>query len=286
MKKTVWLVMALFGVSVLGAALSACGAGSKPAAIVNGETITVKEIDDRFSALSPAVRDSIGNDKARVLDQLVMETLLMQEARKRRLESDAEVVRLMHDARKQILFGRLFELLRKEDKTSIPDEQIAQFYEKNRSSFAVPASLRASHILLADEATAQQAQARLKSGEPFAKVAEEMSTDPSKQRGGDIGYFSKGQVIPEFEQACQSMKVGEVSKIVKTQLGYHLILLTERREAREKSLDEVREQIRQAILSQQSQKFAESYVQQLRSKAQIKRMGPYAAPASATASSK
>lgn len=282
MKKTVWFVMVLFGISALGAFLSACGAGSKPAAIVNGETVTVQEIDDRFKALSPAVRDSIGNDKAKVLDQLVMETLLMQEARKRRLESDAEVVRLMHDARKQIMFGRLFELLRKEDKTSVPEDQITQFYEKNKASFAVPASLRASHILLADEAAAEQAQSRLKSGEPFAKVAEEMSTDPSKQRGGDIGYFSKGQVIPEFEQACQSLKVGDVSKVVKTQLGYHLILLTERREAREKSLEEVKDQIRQVILSQQSQKFAENYVQQLRSKAQIKRMAPYSASAAAS----
>ncbi len=112
MKKTVWLGMALFGISTLGVLLSACGAGSKPAAVVNGETITVQDIEQRFSALSPAVRDSIGNDKAKVLDQLVMETLLMQEARKRRMESDSEVVRLMHDARKQIMFGRLFELQR------------------------------------------------------------------------------------------------------------------------------------------------------------------------------
>jgi peptidyl-prolyl cis-trans isomerase C len=279
-KKTVWLVLALFGIS----ALSACGSGSRPAAMVNGETITVKEIDDRFSSLSPAVRDSIGNDKSKVLDQLVMESLLMQEARKRRLEADQEVVRLMHDARKQILFGRLFELLRKEDKTSVPEEQIAQFYEKNKSSFSVPATLRTSHILLNDEETAQQAQVRLKAGEPFAKVAQEMSVDPSKQRGGDIGYFAKGQVIPEFEKACESLKIGEVSRIVKTPLGYHIILLTERREAREKSLDEVRDQIHQVILSQQSQKFAESYVQQLRAKAQIKRMGPYSAPAAPAAS--
>lgn len=261
MKVSVWfLALALLG---------GCGPQGKVAAIVNGHLITSKEVDERIAHLNPALRQSLGNDRRRMVEQLVTETLLYQEAGRRGLEQDPEVRKLLQEARRQIMIGRLLEKVRKESTGTIPEEEIRQFYEANRASFNQPESWRASHILTADQAAAEKALARVKAGESFAQVAQEVSTDPSKVRGGDIGFFSKGQVIPEFEAACRDLKPGELSKVVKSSLGYHLILLTERQEAREKTLDEVKDPIRQILEGQQSQKKLDAYLQRLRSKSQV-----------------
>lgn len=250
-------------------ALSGCGSGGKVVAVVNGQVITVKDLDDRMSGMNPATRQALGNSRGRVLEQMVMEALLLQEARRRGLENDKEVKNLLREARRQILFGRLVEVLRAEKPVEVPEEEVARYYEENRSNFAQPDSTRASHILTNDEETAKKALARVKAGEPFAKVAEELSADPSRANGGDIGFFAKGQVIPEFEEACRKLKPGEVSDVVKSSLGYHVIQVTEKREARERTLDEVKDRIRRALEQRQQQQHLEQVVQGLRSKAQV-----------------
>ena len=281
-------LVSVFSLLVL---FSGCGSSGKPAAIVNGQVITVEEVDRRMAHLNPMVRSSFGNDPNRVLEQMIMETVLLQEARRRGLNRDTEVVHLMQDARRQILFGRLLEVLRDEGPSTVTDAQVREYYEKNPERFIQPEEYRASHILVSDEETAKKALARIKSGEPFAKVAQELSTDPSKTRGGDIGFFSAGQVIPEFEQATRKLKPGDVSDVVKTPLGYHVIFLTERRASGRKSFEEVEKDIRALLENQQRQQRVESVVQELRGKAQIQiREGvlpksPASAPASQPAPS-
>lgn len=272
MKVSVWFLALAF--------LAGCSSQGKAAAIVNGHAITSREVDERMARLNPALRQSIGNDRRRVIEQIVTETLLYQEAGRRGLETDSEVRKLLQEARRQIMIGRLLEVVRKESTGTVPEEEISRFYEANRASFTQPESWRASHILVADQTEAEKALSRVKGGESFAQVAQEVSTDPSKTHGGDIGFFSKGQVIPEFETACRDLKPGEVSKVVKTPLGYHILLLTEQRAAREKTLDEVRDPIRQILEGQQGQQKLDAYLQQLRSKSQVKIYEP-AAPSNA-----
>ncbi len=251
------------------AALAGCGSGSKVAAIVNGQVITVKDMDDRMAGMSPAARQAMGNNRVRLLEQMVMESLLLQEAQRRGLDRDRQVKQLLREARRQILFGRLVEVLREEQPVEVPEEEIAKYYEEHRSEFAQPDSTRASHILTNDEESAKKALSRVKAGEPFPKVAEEVSLDPSRSNGGDIGFFAKGQVIPEFEEVCGRLKPGEISDVVKSNLGYHVIQVTEKRSARERTLDEVQGRIRQALAQQQRQRRLERVVQELRSKAQV-----------------
>ncbi|MBI3322518.1 MAG: peptidylprolyl isomerase [Candidatus Omnitrophica bacterium] len=249
--------------------LAGCGSGGKIAAVVNGQVITAKEIDDRMTAMSKVTRQAVGTDRARVLEQMVMESLLLQEAKRRGLEHDREVKKLVTEARRQILFGRLVEVLRDEQKAQVPQEEVAAYYEEHRAEFAQPDSTRASHILADNEEAAKKALSRVKAGEPFGKVAEDVSTDPSRTNGGDIGFFTKGQVIPEFEAACEKLKPGEVSDVVKTPLGWHVILVTEKRAARERALAEVEDRIRGALEQRQKQRHLEQVVKDLRSKAQI-----------------
>lgn len=254
----------------IGILLSGCGSNSRVAAVVNGEVISVSELDGRMARINPATQASFGGDKKRFLEELIMERILFQEARRRGLEKDGEFRRFLEEAKRQLLVGRLVEALRGEAVAQVPEEQVAEFYQKNRESFRMPESYRASHILVDGEETAKKALQRIQEGEPFAKVAEELSTDPSKSRGGDIGFFSSGQVIPEFEAACRNLKPGEMSRPIKTPLGYHVILLTEMRASRQRLLEEVQDQIRQALLKQQSQRHVESSVQRLREQAQVK----------------
>jgi peptidyl-prolyl cis-trans isomerase C len=249
---------------------SGCGSGGKVAAVVNGRVITTKELDDRVAGLGVSGRSLAADQKDRLLDQLVVESVLLQEANRRGVARDAEVRKMLREAERQILIGRLLEMLRKEKEAPVTEAQVAQFYEANRDNFKQPDSYRVSHILAADAETAKKGLERVKGGEPFAKVAEELSIDPSKSRGGDIGFFSKGQVIPEFEEAAMKLKVGEISGVVQTPLGYHIILLSEKKPAHQKPLEEVKDQIHQGLQGQQGQQAVQSVIQELRSKAQIK----------------
>ena len=258
---------------------SGCGSSGKVAAVVNGRVITTKELDDRLTGMGQSAGSLSADQKSRLLDQMVVETILLQEANQRGLSRDAEVSRLLHEAEKQILIGRLLEALRKEKEAPVTDEQVAQFYEANKDKFKQPDSYRVSHILVADAETAKKALDRVKGGEPFAKVAEELSIDPSKSRGGDIGFFTKGQVIPEFEEAAMKLKAGEISGVVQTPLGYHIILLTEQKPAHQKPLEEVKDQIRQGLQGQRGQQAVQSLIQELRSKAQVKIKERFEAPA-------
>ena len=259
-----------------------CGSKGKVSAVVNGQVITVQDVERRISNLSPALRGA-GGDRPRVLEQMVLETVLLQEAQRRGLNRDSEVVRLMGEARRQILLGRLIELVREEQKAGISDDQLQQFDDQTRASFLIPQSYRASHILLNTEEAAKKALARIRGGEAFEQVAKEVSADPSKDRGGDIGFFTSGQVIPEFEQACKKLKPGEVSEVVKTPLGYHLILLTEEKPAGQQPFEEVKDHIRRSLETQQRQRMVEAFVKDLREKSQIQVRE--AVPPSAKASS-
>jgi peptidyl-prolyl cis-trans isomerase C len=142
---------------------------------------------------------------------------------------------------------------------------------------------RARHILVRVSPTAskdekdaamkkiKEAQAHLKKGEDFADVAKKYSDDPgSKDRGGDLGYFSRGDMVPAFDKAAFSLDVGQTSDIVTTDFGYHIIQVQEKKAAGKMSLDEIKDDLREYLFQQRGAKRFESYVKDLRSKADIK----------------
>ncbi len=155
-------------------------------------------------------------------------------------------------------------LLEKKGDMAVTDAEAQDFYGKNERFYTEKAGIRASHILIKlpenptpeDDKKAmdkvKQAQERLKKGEAFDKVATEMSEGPAANKGGDLGFFSQGRMVKEFEDVAFKMKVNEVSEPVKTRFGYHIIKLMERREDRKKTFEEVKEQI---VKSLQNKKF-------------------------------
>ena len=132
----------------------------------------------------------------------------------------------------------------------VTEEQALAYYNENQSYFITPLSLRASHILLLDaehtdarRAEMEQILERLNNGEDFAELAMEYSEDGSAENGGDLGTFGLGQMVPEFENAALALEPGEISGIVETQFGYHIILLTEKTEETLSPFEDVRESI-------------------------------------------
>jgi parvulin-like peptidyl-prolyl isomerase len=181
-------------------------------------------------------------------------------------------------------------LLEKKGELGVTPEEAQGFYDKNERFYTDKAGIRASHILIKlpenatpeDEAKAmekvKQAQARLKKGEAFEKVATELGEGPAASKGGDLGFFSEGRMVKEFEDVAFKMKVGAVSAPVKTRFGFHIIKVTDKREDRKKPFEEVKEQI---VKSLQNKKFfteRRKLVAELEKTAKIERFLPEPPP--------
>ncbi|MBI4227619.1 MAG: peptidylprolyl isomerase [Candidatus Omnitrophica bacterium] len=218
--------------------------------------------------LSPAARSAIGDDRRRLLEEMVLETVLFQEARKRGMDREPQVRELVAEARRQIMIGRLME---KEGEQSPPvtDQEIVEYYEQRKAQFAQPERWRASHILVSTEAQAKEALERLGKGERFERVAEALSQDTSKSKGGDLGYFSRGQLIPEFEEAATQLQVGQTSGVIKTSLGHHVISLTDHQAAQQRGLGDVRDQITQELKNRRARARSDQFVNELRKQARV-----------------
>jgi peptidyl-prolyl cis-trans isomerase C len=161
------------------------------------------------------------------------------------------------------------------------DAEAKEFYEKNPDKFKQGESVRASHILVmagenADEATKKAARTkiegllkRVRAGEDFAKLAAEYSDDGSKAQGGDLGFFQKGQMVPAFDQVAFSLAPGEVSDVVTTQFGYHIIKLAERRDPTTVPYEQVKPQIVEFLSSEKKRERVDAFIQEAKKRAKI-----------------
>jgi len=121
---------------------------------------------------------------------------------------------------------------------SVTEEEVEMFFEGNKENLGTPEQLRCSHILVETQAEAEEVLLALEAGADFAKLAALKSGDAeSRERGGDIGFFQPGTIFPEFEQAAAALKIDETSGVVPTRAGFHVIKLTERKEAIPATLD-------------------------------------------------
>ncbi|HNV71915.1 MAG TPA: peptidylprolyl isomerase, partial [Candidatus Ozemobacteraceae bacterium] len=150
-------------------------------------------------------------------------------------------------------------------KVQVSDEDIKDFYTKNLTQFAKPEEVRAHHILVEKEERAKELLATIEKKEKtFEDVAQADSKCPSGKRGGDLGFFSKGQMVKEFDEAAQSAEIGKVVGPVKTEFGYHLIRVDERKASGTAALDEVKDFIKQQLLPDRQRKALEEYVAELK----------------------
>lgn len=158
-----------------------------------------------------------------------------------------------------------------ESDIEVTDEEITTYFEENKESFSEPEQVEASHILVEDEEKANEVKEKLNAGEDFAELAKEYSTDASNaENGGELGFFPQGQMVPEFDEAAFSMKVGDISDPVKTSYGYHIIHVTDKKEAKEATLEDHKEDIKKALFDQEIQTKYTTWISEKREKLDIK----------------
>lgn len=166
-------------------------------------------------------------------------------------------------------------------KIKVKDKEMETFYEENPQFFERPESITASHILVQlseDAGEEERDEARQKidevaekiaSGEDFAALAEEYSEGPSASKGGSLGSFSRGDMVPPFEEAAFALEEGEVSDIVQTQFGYHIIKVSEKSEAGTAPFEEVKESISNYLAQEQEQEAITSYIETLKEEYEV-----------------
>lgn len=248
------------------------GSASLPAdtvAEVNGAKIT-KDLLDKVMQQAPAGTQS-DDPKVRrqVLDKLIEVEMVAQEAQKEGLDKDPDFVMSLDMMRKQQLYVAL---VRKKvlDAVKVTPEEVKAYYDANKDQFVSGEEVHASHILVDTEAEAKAIKAQLDKGADFAKLAKDKSKCPSASRGGDLGYFGKGKMVPEFEKAAFALKVGQISGPVKTQFGWHIIKVLDKKDSKVKSLDEVKAEIEQKLLQEKQKKAYDDLLASLKSKMDVK----------------
>jgi peptidyl-prolyl cis-trans isomerase C len=154
-------------------------------------------------------------------------------------------------------------------KVSVSDDEVNAYFKANRGQFDRPAQVRARQIVVAEEAKGQEALSLLRQGQPFAEVAMEYSLSPDSQQGGDLGFFARGEMPLEFDEIVFDLPVKRLSDLVKSEYGYHIFLVEEKRKAKRLSKKEATEEIRSILESRKKEEVYLGWLQDMRARAVI-----------------
>jgi peptidyl-prolyl cis-trans isomerase C len=231
---------------------------------VNGLAITDADVDQFLASLG-ARGQNYNNPQGRamVLEQLIHQKLFLCEAMKNLYEAEPAFKAQLKQMKDSLLTNYAME--KALANITIKDEEAKKFYDENPEQFQTGEVVNASHILVDTEEKANEILSKINAGEvSFADAAKEHSSCPSSQEGGNLGEFGRGQMVPEFDQACFTMEVGELRGPVQTQFGFHIIRLNARNEAKIMEYSEVKENIEQHLMNQKQTDAYRSKVNQLK----------------------
>lgn len=245
----------------------------KIAATVNGEVITVDDVNRMYENLAPRMRDAYEQNGGRetFLEQYLRKRLLVQEAAKNNFDKNPEIAALLRDAREAALFDLYVRRVVAED--VVPEKDIKVYYDQHQDEFKTAERVKARHIVGTpiaenvvfntskdnaknDDEAKRKIENILKTLTPsnFAEQAMRFSEDPSAPQGGDLGWFERGKMIKDFEDVAFNTPVGHISPMFKTQFGYHVLLVEARQPAGVKPYAEVRNIIREKLLNERADK--------------------------------
>ena len=250
---------------------------------VNGKAITSDEVNEalmqatqgRFSTLPQDKQQELGQ---RILQEMVMQEVVYTDAKKQGIDKSKEFRDELAKVTEQIKKRLAVQIWQKKvsDKVSVTDKEISDYYNKNKAEFQEKERVHAYHILVKteDEANKVISQIKYLKGadleNKFMALAKTNSTGPSQSKGGDLGMFTQGQMVPAFDKAVFSMDVGAITTTpIKTEFGYHVIYLKEKKPARMLGLNEVKNFISQRIKMDKFKGVVQAKMQELQKTAKI-----------------
>lgn len=294
----------IFGFALLALLLGACQSQSEAPSpvllLVDGREVTLEQFRQSFGkSLAPGQKLSEEERKElerSFLVQVIDRELTLAQADRLGLKvSPDEQEKAIAEARKEYPAGT-FEMMLRERGTSLQEwsndlqkdllmekvvrqvvyarldvtlDEISAYYQSNPKEFKRPDQVRARQIVVSTEEEGQKVLGLLRQGEPFAEMARKYSLSPDSENGGDLGFFAKGEMPPEFEAAVFNLAVGRMSDLVKSEYGYHVFLVEEKRKAAHLSLDDVSSEIREKLLAQKKEKAYQDWLRDLRGQATI-----------------
>ncbi len=241
-------------------------------ATIDDEKITMTEFAQALDKIPMNMKMMVATQsgKKSYLDNLIVKKLLLREARKDKIDTDKEFQDRLADIKDQLLIESV---LKKKISASsqLSDEELKKYYDSHREEFKKEGEINTRHILVKTEEEAKQLQSRIAKGEDFVDLAKKFSIDPNaKVTGGEIGFHPKGTLLPEYEAAAFKLtKPGQVSGVVKSQLGYHIIRLEGAKPAAHVPFEEVKDFIKQKIAQEKQKELLEKYVDGLKKAAKI-----------------
>jgi len=250
---------------------------------VNGTQITQQDVDTALMNATQGRFNQVPADKQaefrkQVLEQLIAKELVFADAKKTGVLKSKDFKDEYAKVQERIKKELAIQVWQKQqlDKVKVSNKELKSYYDKNKEEFNEKESVHARHILVKTEAEAKAVVKEVKSlsgvslKTKFIELAKAKSTGPSGPKGGDLGYFAQGQMVPEFNNKVFSMKVGTVSAPVKTQFGYHVIYLEDKKSKKTLSFTEVKSFIEQRLKMEKFKVVMQDKMLDLKNKATIK----------------
>jgi peptidyl-prolyl cis-trans isomerase C len=272
------LITALSAVLLFGCQGGTPSSGVKPEgkkegqvlAEVNSGSITTGDFERELKNLPEYLKAMADTPQGRkeMLDTMVIRELILQQAFKDGLDKGPEIEEKLQDLKKRLIVESFLKK-KVETEAQVSDADLQKFYEQNKDKFKAPEQMKASHILVKTEKEAKDLLAQIKSGGNFEELAKKNSADSSAAKGGDLGWFGKGSMVPVFEKAALALKENQVSEVVKSDFGFHIIKLTGKRAAGIRPLEEVKDQIKGAIMPTKQQEVFQKIKEELKKSAKI-----------------
>ncbi|RJF76118.1 peptidylprolyl isomerase [Rhodopseudomonas palustris] len=240
---------------------------------VNGAEIRQSDVTRAEEELGPSLAQmDPASKKENVLSFLIDMKIVAKAAEDKKIQDTAEFKKRLDFARNRLLMD---DLLSVEGKAATTDEAMKKVYDDAAKQISGEQEVRARHILVETEDEAKAIAEELKKGADFAELAKKKSKDPGASDGGDLGFFTKDQMVPEFSAVAFSLEPGKISDPVKSQFGWHIIKVEEKRNRQAPTFDQVKPQIEQYV----TRKAQSDYVAQLRQSAKVERLDKPAADA-------
>lgn len=268
---------------VLSLALLSTMSSAKTLVTVNGTSITQQDVERELMQATQGRFNQVPAEKQaefrkQVLEQLVAKELVYDNAKKTGVLKSKDYKDRYEEITSNIKKEIAIQVWQKRevDKISISNKDMQEYYNKNKEEFNEKESAHARHILVKTEAEARSISNKLKGlkgvalKNKFIELAKSKSTGPSGPKGGDLGFFQKGQMVPEFSQKAFSMPVETVSQPVKTQFGYHLIYLEEKKAKKSKAYADVKPLIERRLKMEKAKSVMIDKMKELEKKATIK----------------